>query len=349
MRFGPVPLDAAVGAILAHSQVAADSLDYANVTYKIAKGTVLTAQHVADLAENGVVDVVVARLEPGDLHEDAAAAQIASALMGPGLEADAAATGRVNLRAGSVGIVEIDAGAIEQVNRVNAAITVATVAQWARVGPRNLVVTVKIIPFAVSAQDVARACALGRGAVALREGVISSASLIETQTGGVPTDKGRRSVVGRVERFSVQMSDRIVVAHEVAAIAQALRDAPGEMLMILTRSATSDLADTAPEALRAAGGEVVHYGMPVDPGNLLFIGRLRDKVVIGLPGCARSPALNGADWVMERVICGAVPEEIDIPGMGVGGLLKEIPSRPRPREGPREGLREGMCEGPVED
>ena len=71
--------------------------------------------------------------------------------------------------------------------------------------------------------------------------------------------------------------------------------------------------------------------MPVDPGNLLFLGHLGDRPVIGLPGCARSPALNGADWVLERVICGQEVTSADIAAMAVGGLLKEIPTRPQPR------------------
>lgn len=333
MKFGIVHVAQAGGAILAHSEVAADPVNYASLTYKIAKGTCLSAQHIKDLAENGVAQVVVARLEAGDVHEDDAATQIAAALMGPGLQADAAFTGRVNLRAMSAGVVEVNATAIERVNRVNPAITVATVAEWARLDARGLAVTVKIIPFAANAEDVTRACALGRGAVSLREGSVASATLIETQVGAAPSEKGRRSVKGRLDRFSVMLSERVLVPHVVAAIAEALRAAPGEVLLILTGSATSDSADTAPEAVRAAGGEVIQYGMPVDPGNLLFVGRLDSKVVIGLPGCARSPALNGADWVMERVICGVPLADIDIPGMGVGGLLKEIPSRPRPRDG----------------
>jgi molybdenum cofactor cytidylyltransferase len=89
----------------------------------------------------------------------------------------------------------------------------------------------------------------------------------------------------------------------------------------------------APSAVRAAGGTVTRFGMPVDPGNLLFLGTLGQGAVIGLPGCARSPALNGADWVMARVICGVPVSDADIAGMGVGGLLKEIPSRPQPRRG----------------
>jgi molybdenum cofactor cytidylyltransferase len=72
--------------------------------------------------------------------------------------------------------------------------------------------------------------------------------------------------------------------------------------------------------------------MPVDPGNLLFHGALQGRPVIGLPGCARSPALNGADWVLERMACGLALDDDEIAAMGVGGLLKEIPSRPQPRE-----------------
>lgn len=333
MRFGPVPVVQAEGAILAHAEVAADPINPASLTYKIAKGTCLNRQNLKDLVRNGVTEVVVARLEPGDVHEDAAATRIAATLKGPGLLADAAFTGRVNLRAASAGIVEVDAEAIEKVNRVNPAITVATVAQWARLDARGLAVTVKIIPFAADAEDVARACVLGRGAVQLREGAVASATLIETQVGTAPSEKGRASIKGRLDRFGVMLSERVLVPHKVNAIAEALTAAPGEVLLVLTGSATSDSADTAPEAVRKAGGEVIHYGMPVDPGNLLFIGRLCGKVVIGLPGCARSPALNGADWVMERVLCGVPPEDIDIPGMGVGGLLKEIPTRPRPRDG----------------
>lgn len=131
--------------------------------------------------------------------------------------------------------------------------------------------------------------------------------------------------------MGMDLQGEIRVPHEVDALAQALRDAQGDVLFILTGSATSDINDVAPMAVRAAGGEVHHYGIPVDPGNLLFLGQLGAKPVIGLPGCARSPALNGADWVMERVLCGINVDAADIAAMGGGGLLKEIPTRPRPR------------------
>jgi len=72
--------------------------------------------------------------------------------------------------------------------------------------------------------------------------------------------------------------------------------------------------------------------MPVDPGNLLLLGRVGRTPAIGLPGCARSPKINGFDWVLQRLCAGVTVTSADITTMGVGGLLKEIPTRPQPRD-----------------
>lgn len=334
MKFGPMPVGAAEGAILAHSVAARQRPHAQQVTYRIAKGTVLSAAHIEDLVAEGMREVTVARLEAGDVHEDAAALRLARALVqgAKGVELGGAATGRVNVRATGAGLVALDVDAIHALNRINPGITVATVPQWHRLDRRGLAATIKIIPYAVPEADLAKACVVGAGAMGFAVPQLASATLIETQVGrDLPGEKGRQSVAGRLERLGVHLSERVVVAHEAGAIAEALRAAPGALKLILTGSATSDLQDTAPEGVRAAGGQIVHYGMPVDPGNLLFLGDVDGGAVIGLPGCARSPALNGADWVLERVICAVPVTPEDIAGMGVGGLLKEIPSRPMPR------------------
>jgi molybdenum cofactor cytidylyltransferase len=74
--------------------------------------------------------------------------------------------------------------------------------------------------------------------------------------------------------------------------------------------------------------------MPVDPGNLLLMGRLVGRTVIGLPSCARSPKLNGFDFVLWRVLAGLPVGRPELARMGVGGLLTEIPTRPQPRDEP---------------
>lgn len=325
MRFGPVPLSEAEGAILAHSVAG------------MRKGKTLTAGDIAALRAAGGTEVIVARLEAGDLHEDEAATRLSRALVpdpaGQGIRLTASATGRVNLYATEAGVLCLDVAAILALNRVNPLITLATVAPYQRVAAGDMVATAKIIAYGVPEADIDRACAAGRAALRLARPAWRSATLIETTTtGDTPPLKGREALRTRLTRLGAALTDRVVVRHETAPLAQAIADAPGEMVLILTASATSDPADVAPEALRRAGGTVIRFGMPVDPGNLLFHGTLGRRPVIGLPGCARSPAMNGADWVMERLICGLEVSADDIAAMGVGGLLKEIPIRPRPRE-----------------
>jgi molybdenum cofactor cytidylyltransferase len=331
MIFGEVPLERALGAILAHSLPGAEG--------RLRKGRVLEAADLAALAAAGETRVTVARLEPGDLGEDAAAARLAAALVpdpaAAGLAVSAAFTGRVNLNATGPGIVEVDVGRVHALNRVDPAITLATLAPFARVTAGALVGTVKIIAYAVDGVAVERACLGLAGALRVRPVVMSSAGLVLTEVPGQDPKlaaKGRRAVEGRLKALGMRLAGVETVTHDEGAIAAALGRLPGEMVLVLTGSATSDLHDTAPEGVRRAGGKVERFGMPVDPGNLLFLGHLGARPVVGLPGCARSPALNGADWVLERLACGLEVTGEDIAAMGVGGLLKEIRVRPQPRE-----------------
>lgn len=330
MKFGPVPLADAAGAILAHSVSLAKG--------RLRKGVVLDAAALDKLRNAGLTEVTVARLEPGDVHEDAAAERLASALVpdpkAAFLRLAPASTGRVNIYATRNGVAAIDAARINAVNAVHPMITVATVPEWQRMATRGMVATVKIISYAAPGDALEAACEAGREALSLRPVRRKRALLIQTSVGGDEDGaKGQRAMAMRFDRMGMTLGPKTLVAHRIADLKDALISARDQydILCILTGSATSDLHDVAPEALRAAGGTVVHYGMPVDPGNLLFWGNLGSVPVLGLPGCAKSPALNGTDWVLERMLCDVPVTPADIMGMGVGGLLKEPPSRPTPR------------------
>lgn len=333
MKFGSVPLAEAEGALLAHSKAC---IDGAGQPRRIAKGTVLTRDHIRDLAAAGNSQVTVARLGPGDVGEDDAARILARAIVpdadGQGLRISGAGAGRVNLFATRPGLARIDAAAIEAVNRVDPMITIATVPDCHRSGAGRMLATIKIISYAVPEQALQAAAGKGAGAIAVLPPVYRKATLIETLLGPAPpSEKGRHATAARLERMGMHLTPRVFCDHDEPGLARAIAAAPGEVILILTASATSDPMDVGPEALRRAGGQVTRFGMPVDPGNLLFLGRIGEKPVIGLPGCARSPALNGADWVLERVICGLDVTDADIAAMALGGLLKDIPTRPQPR------------------
>ncbi len=333
MRFGPVPLDRAAGAILAHSEHLPDG--------RLRKGQALDAGDIARLRAAGYSEIDVAVLEDGDLHEDAAAARLAEAVLdkAPGLHLSAPFTGRVNILADAPGVVAVDAARVTAANMVDPMITLATVSPWFQTHPGGMVATVKIISYGVPQTALARAAKAARGAVALHRAQYATASLIVSDTADGPGLRGAEAIRTRLAALGMRLSQTLSCPHEVPALARAIAAATGEVVLILTGSATSDARDTGPEALRRAGGGVDRFGIPVDPGNLLFLGRLGARPVIGLPNSARSPVLHGADWVLSRVACGLEITEADFAAMGVGGLLKEIPTRPQPRRaaGPGRG------------
>lgn len=329
MKFGTLPLDQARGAVLAHSVPLKAG--------RLRKGVVLTDLDIATLKAAGFTEITVAALHAGDVPEDAAATRLARALVPghQGLALTEAFTGRVNLKALGPGIVQIDSAAIHALNRIHPSITLATLAPFAKVTAGSLVGTVKIIAYAVPETALRAAEEVGRSAVSVLPVVRQSAGLLLTEVPGQDsklTQKGKRAVEMRLRALGMVLAEAVVVPHDDRAMADALAGMAGDLLLILTGSATSDLHDTGPEALRLAGGTVARFGMPVDPGNLLFHGALGTRPVIGLPGCARSPALNGADWVLERYACGLPVTDDDIAAMGVGGLLKEIPVRGQLRD-----------------
>lgn len=323
MKFGPVPTDQAMGAILAHSIKAGAT--------KLRKGTKLGSTELETLRSAGITEIVAATMEPGDLGEDAAAAKLAKQLITANITASAPFTGRVNLFADIDGLLEIDAASVNALNAVDEAITLATLPNLARVTKGQMIATIKIIPYGVPKSAVPN-CA---SPFQLHPFKRKTASLILTRTQAL-TDKvltkGRNVIATRAHNLGLELTDETVTDHDPTALADAIKAAKGEIILILGASATSDRADTCPAGVVAAGGEITRFGMPVDPGNLLFLGHKGSQIVLGLPGCARSPVLNGADWVLERLVAGREVTSSEIGAMGVGGLLKENPKRPQPRE-----------------
>ncbi|MHA6264057.1 molybdopterin-binding protein [Arenibacterium sp. CAU 1754] len=334
MKFGSVAVDDAAGAVLAHSVAVGGG--------RLRKGVELTADHVQSLRDVGIQSVTVARLDRDDIDENAAAAQLAAALVPDpglaGLKVTEPFTGRVNLIAQGPGVVILDVAALEAFNRVHPMITIATVPPFQQMEQGGMVATIKIIAYGVPRADVDKAAVTARDALRLVAPIYATAGLVVTDIPGGPDNtKGIRAIRNRLEALGMSLSETLTVAHRSEPLADALQRLSGDVALILTGSATSDIDDVAPSAVLQAGGRIDRFGMPVDPGNLLFLGQLGARPVIGLPGCARSPALNGADWVLSRVVCGITVTGDDIAAMGVGGLLKEIPTRPQPRAGRNRG------------
>ena len=334
MRFGETPIDEATGAILAHSW-RANGVNFA-------KGRVLSHDDVARLKAAGASTIVAARLDAGDVHEDEAAATVARSLAGGGIEVTAAFTGRCNHFAREAGLAVVDRERIDALNELDESVTVATLPPFARVEPRQMVATVKIIPYAAPRTAVARALDVAKAAnrplISVAPFKSMRAGLVQTRLPGT-RDKVLDKAVGTTTKRLASLGSALVgerrVTHDAQAIAGALKELTTQgcdIFLIAGASAIVDRHDVVPAGIEQAGGQVTHFGMPVDPGNLLLTGQLDGKPVLGLPGCAKSPKYNGFDMVLERLAAGLPVGRAEIVRMGAGGLLAEIPSRPQPRD-----------------
>lgn len=332
MIFADFPIDEAEGLILAHS------LPGVPGTFK--KGRRLSADDLAVLRAAGLERVTGVRLESGDVTENQAADRVAGAVAGRNVERRPAFTGRSNLFATVRGLANIDRRRLEAVNGLDEALTVATVAPGEIVKPGQMIATIKVIPFAVEGQVVDRCAAFA----AEGDHIVSVSPFLPHQVGLVLTAlPGTKEEVltataaatrERVEALDGRCALELRRSHQTAAVAQGIGEALAagcSLVLVAGASATVDRRDVVPAAIVEAGGAVDHFGMPVDPGNLMLLGHVGTVPVLGLPGCARSPKLNGLDWVLRRLMAGLPVTSAEIASLGAGGLLKETRDRPLPR------------------
>ncbi|NKB49851.1 MAG: NTP transferase domain-containing protein [Alphaproteobacteria bacterium] len=332
MKFGPVPVASATGATLAHSQTLGGK--------RYRKGRVLSAEDVAAIAAAGVDAVTVAQLEAGDVTENEAAGRLGAVAAGENIRTSIANTGRVNLFAEADGLVDFEPARIDAVNAIDEGITVATVRPCERVAANQIAATIKIIPFAVAEADLEAAekqAGNGGALVNVRAFQPHRVALLQTTLPGVQAkvlEKTSSVIAARLADLGSTISDDRQCEHEAAAVAAALGDiAAGgaELVLIVGASATTDRRDVIPDGITQGGGRIDHFGMPVDPGNLLVIAALGNIPVLALPGSARSPKIGGNDLVLERLLAKLPVDAAHIRAMGTGGLLKEISTRPLPR------------------
>lgn len=334
MRFGRFPIGQAEGAILAHSLPTPSGM--------IKKGRRLGASEISRLSAAGYADVVAARIDPGDIGEDEAARRIAAAAAGPGTRQAAPFTGRANIFADRDGLAVIDAETVTRLNAIDEGLTIATVAPFERVTAGQMLATVKVITFALPEAAVAQGEAIAgsnHGLVRVQPFAAKTAGLILTRMPATKAQvlaKRREAIEQRLSALGSKVGSVEIVAHaeaDVAAAISRLRETGADPIILFAASAIVDRGDVIPAALIEAGGEIIRLGMPVDPGNLMLLGRLGDVDVIGAPSCAASPKLNGFDWILERRLAGLPVGMREVASMGLGGLLKEIVTRPQPRAG----------------
>lgn len=332
MIFAPCSLDDAEGTVLAHRLIVGE------VTFK--KGHILSLSDISLLRSSGYSSLIVARPEAGDIDENKAAFAVAKMAQGAGLDLRQPFTGRCNLYAKTSGLFIYDDNQLNSLNLIHESITVAALPKFSPVLIGQLVATIKIIPFFIP-QSVLYSChEINRANPPLFHVAPfqkKTVALIQTELSGIKPNAYTKTAITmkrRVEALGSTIDIERRCAHTSADIAKNIEEALTrgcDLILISGASAIVDRNDIIPSAILETGGNIIHFGMPVDPGNLLLLASSKNKTpILGLPGCARSPQTNGLDLVLQRLHAGIVLSGKDIQLMGGGGLLTEAEEEDRP-------------------
>jgi molybdenum cofactor cytidylyltransferase len=217
-------------------------------------------------------------------------------------------------------VVGIDTAALARMNLIDGVISIATLPQLHRVKQGDLIAVINILSYGVKRSSLGRVVAEAHDVIYVRGVIARTASLIQTVALGAPNPKGEAAIRMRLDRLGVRLEQSRLVAHNSSDLAEAIAGADGEVLLIMTARPTEDIDDVAPSAVLLAGGIITRFGMPAAPGPDLFAGGLGAVPILGLPECARDPEFCGADWILERLLCGVVITDEDIARLSVGGL-----------------------------
>ena len=333
MKFKRSKIRDSLGCILAHSIKTKNG--------KLKKGQIISKIDIKELLDLNIENILVGQLDKDEVTENKAANIIANSIISKNIYKKQAFTGRCNLYSKENGVLEIPEQIINKINFINESITIATLPMWSLVKSNQMIATIKIIPFATKLKYLKKAQNyLNKYSNKLKVHKLKNnkIGIIYTKYAHNKTDdpaKKSSVINSRIISLGSTINKEIICEHnenEIASSLKVLIKHKCNPILIYGASAIIDRSDVVPTGIKICGGQIDHFGMPVDPGNLLLLGRVKNTKIIGIPSCAKSPKLNGFDWVLWRILSGLNIQAKDIQSLGVGGLLKEIPSRPQPRE-----------------
>ena len=333
MIFKKQNINDAKGSILAHKK--------SGDGWVIKKGKVLSEDDCSNLISIGIKELFVATLETGDMHEDAAASWVAGEIIGSNVKSNKAFTGRCNLVAEKKGLLSFNKDKLKELNFIDEALTVATLPENTAVKPGQIVATVKIIPFAISAlikKDISSTLELIAQGIFIKPFLHKSFVMINTTVNSLKESvvtKTTEITKKRIDKLCGNLNSIFTCDHNVDHVLNALTDSiklNPNMIIISGAHVSVDRNDIIPTSILNAGGKIIYYGMPVDPGNLMLLGQINNILILVLPGCARSPSKNGIDLILEHFVTDGDINKNFIASLGVGGLLTDTYSRRSPRD-----------------
>ncbi len=320
-----VPVQEAVGMVLCHDVTQIIPGLFKGPAFR--KGYILKEEDVPRLLNMGKEHIYAWELPRGQVHEDDAALRLARAVAGKGLTFSDPREGKVDLLADRDGLLKIDVEALYRINEVDQ-IVFATIHSNQQVSKGKLVAGTRVIPLTIDEGSIAEVEAICREHYPLvqvlpfrilKVGIVVTGS--EVYHGRIE-DRFSPVVQRKLAAFDCDLLGQTYVSDRVELIVQAIRAflAEGADLITVTGGMSVDPDDVTPAGIKAAGGRVVTYGVPVIPGAMFMLAYIGRAAVVGLPGCVMYHGSSIFDLILPRLIAGDNIERRDLLKLAHGGL-----------------------------
>ncbi|MCL2111138.1 MAG: molybdopterin-binding protein [Clostridiales bacterium] len=314
----------AVGHIISHDITRIIPGGEKSVAFK--KGHVVREEDIEELLKVGKSHLYVWENDGSVLHENEAAAVLASLVGGDELIRGEVKEGKIELFADRSGLLRVDKEKLAVLNAFGE-VMVATRHDLSPVRPGDKLAGTRIIPLAISAERMDEVCqaAAPSSVLAILPYLRKRVAIVTTGSEvfeGLIEDGFTPIVREKLEDFDVEDIGNLKVPDNPEMTTNAIMRMVenGADVVFVTGGMSVDPDDRTPLAIKNTGAEVVSYGAPVLPGAMFMVAYLGDAAILGLPGCVMHAKRTILDLVLPRVMAGLRVSLEDINGLAAGGL-----------------------------
>lgn len=325
-----VPVEEAVGLTIAHDMTRIEPGQFKGPEF--AKGHLIAPGDICRLQQMGRFHVAVDNGAESEnaVHENEAACAFAQRMAGPGIVYNAEPReGKIDFRAACDGLFCLDKERLRWFNMVPE-VMAASRHDSTLVKQGAQVAGTRAIPLHISRARLAQALeALADGplfrVLPLRR---AKAGILVTGTEvfqGIIQDKFIPIISAKLLGLGCEIVKATIVPDDRREMARAVEEmiAQGIDLLITTGGLSVDPDDVTRQAMQDMGLCDVVHGMPVLPGAMSLVGKIRgpqgDIQVLGVPACALYFKTTFLDLVLPRLLAGRGFSREEAAAMGEGG------------------------------
>ncbi len=296
---------------------------------KFKKGKILSKDDVDILYTSGIKKIYVFQESINDVEENIAANTLAKYLSGKNIICKSAINGRADFYSKINGMVRFSVKNLTSLNFKNNDIALSMLRNESIVRKNQLIGNIKVLPYALNSKKLNKVLQDDNSAKLLniKEKQLKKIILIisANELNNKINKKIIESIDFRLGAFNLKLFKVLNNTHSVESLTKNLniiKEENIDLALIYGSTSIVDINDIIPASIKKLDGEIISFGAPTDPGNLLLLGTLNNIKIIGVPGCAKSLVRNGFDLVLEKICFGLKVNKKVIAEMSNGGLFK---------------------------